>query len=147
MLANLNISKENATVDEQESKHLSLRSRNRKSGLTYEKFFANGNMSGIVLFLDQDFEGEYQCRLHPCRTVDYKRMPIFIRARDSLMSFSNRSRQAHVHVDKYLKLKSEKMQRIELQTLEKQVWNFSLAYLDTQNTIFLTGGDLAPKGD
>lgn len=118
-----------------------MRNRNRKSGLTYEKFFANGNMNGIVLFLDQDYEGEYQCRLHPCRTVDYKRAPIFIHARDSLMSFSNKPRQSDVRVSKYLKLKSEKMQRLELQTLEQNVFNFALAFLETQSKVFLSGGE------
>ena len=45
--------------EETDARQLSMRNRNRKSGLTYEKFFANGNMNGIVLFLDQDYEGEY----------------------------------------------------------------------------------------
>ena len=47
-----------------------------------------------------------------------------------------------MRVSKYLKLKSEKMQRLELQTLEQNVFNFALAFLETQSTVFLSGGEM-----
>jgi len=57
-------------------------------------------------------------------------MPLFLRTRDSLLSFSNKPRQSDVRVSQYLKLKAEKMQKIEIQTLEQSLFNFSLAFLD-----------------